>query len=240
MHPTTVVSKVFVMAVTIGTLICTPAFADHTPDPSFVTIVGSLQDELGCPVDWQPDCALTHLTLDPFDQVWRGLFTIPAGSFEYKAALKDTWDESYPASNLPLDLGTETDVKFYYSHTTHWITDNQRSAIANLPGSFQDELGCFGDWDPGCLRTWLQDPDGDGTYSFTTASILVGDWEVKVAHDESWDENYGAGGVPGGPNIPFTVVNAGLDVVFTYDSGTHLLSISGPGLPVELLTFTVE
>ena len=31
-----------------------------------------------------------------------------------------------------------------------------------------------GDWDPGCLRSWLQDPDGDGTYSFTTNAIVTG------------------------------------------------------------------
>ena len=28
--------------------------ADHTGDPSSVVIAGSLQDELGCPGDWQP------------------------------------------------------------------------------------------------------------------------------------------------------------------------------------------
>ena len=38
--------------------------ASHTPDPSAATIAGSLQDELGCPGDWQPDCAATHLGFD--------------------------------------------------------------------------------------------------------------------------------------------------------------------------------
>jgi hypothetical protein len=126
--------------------------ADHTGDPSSATIAGSLQDELGCPGDWQPDCAATHLSFDADDQVWQQTFPIPAGSYEYKVALNDSWDENYGAGavpggdNIPLSLGALTDVKFYYSHETHWITDNVNSVIATVVGSFQDELGCPGDW----------------------------------------------------------------------------------------------
>ena len=60
-------------------------------DPTSVTIAGSLQSELGCPGDWQPECATTHLTADATDDVWQGTFTVPAGSYEYKAALNDAW-----------------------------------------------------------------------------------------------------------------------------------------------------
>ena len=98
-------------------------------------------------------------------------------------------------------------MKFYYSHETHWVADNQNKVIAVAPGSFQSELGCPGDWQPDCLRSWLQDPDGDGIYTFRTSALPAGDYEVKVAIDESWDENYGAGGVPNGPNIPFHVAS---------------------------------
>ena len=59
-----------------------PARADHTPAPSSVTIAGSLQDELGCPGDWQPECAATHLAYDGDDDVWQGVFSLPAGSWE--------------------------------------------------------------------------------------------------------------------------------------------------------------
>jgi glycosidase len=213
-----------------------PTHADHTPDPSSVTIAGSLQSELGCPDDWQPDCAATHLAFDADDTVWQGTFLIPAGDWEYKAALNDSWDENYGANaeqngaNIALPLGADTDVKFYYSHETHWITDNQNSVIATAPGSFQSELGCSGDWDPGCLRSWLQDPDGDGIYSFHTTALPAGDYEVKVTINESWAENYGAGGVPGGANIPFSV---GVDeiVTFEYDPATHILTITSAPPP---------
>ena len=50
------------------------------------------------------------------------------------------------------------------------------------------------------MRPWLQDPDGDGTYTFTTSLIPPGSWEVKVAHGLSWDENYGRYGVRDGEN----------------------------------------
>ena len=67
-----------------------PVFADHTPDPATVTIAGSLQSELGCAGDWDPACALTHLAYDASDEVWQGTWTIPAGGYEYKAALNDS------------------------------------------------------------------------------------------------------------------------------------------------------
>jgi hypothetical protein len=70
-------------------LVAPAAEADHTSVPSSVTIVGSLQSELGCSADWQPDCAQTHLEDANADGVWRSVFTVPAGSWEYKAALND-------------------------------------------------------------------------------------------------------------------------------------------------------
>jgi pullulanase len=45
--------------------------------PTTVTLVGDLQTALGCPGDWQPDCAATQLTYDPTDDVWQGTFTLP-------------------------------------------------------------------------------------------------------------------------------------------------------------------
>ncbi|MEM9290155.1 MAG: pullulanase-type alpha-1,6-glucosidase [Acidobacteriota bacterium] len=202
-----------------------------TEQPGAVTVAGSLQEELGCPGDWQPDCPDTQLTYDEEDTVWQGIFDVPAGDWEYKAPINNAWDENYGlgavfnGDNIPLSLAEPTAVKFYYSHETHWITDNVNSVIAVAPGSFQSELGCSGDWQPWCLRSWLQDPDGDGTFIFRTGSLPAGDYEVKVAHNESWDENYGAGGVQGGPNIPFSVPADCSDIEFSYDLASNLLSI---------------
>lgn len=225
-----------VMTLVGGLLTTLPARADHTAAPASVTVAGDLQSELGCGGDWDPGCAGTHLTFDANDQVWQGTWSVPAGNWNYKAALNDSWDENYGAhatangANVPLPLAAPSSVKFYYDHATHWVTDAATSTIATVPGSFQSELGCAGDWDSSCLRSWLQDPDGDGRATFSTAALPAGTYEAKVAINESWDENYGAGGTPGGANIPFTVPAAGTQVTFSYDAATHALTISAtPG-----------
>jgi len=228
------------LALAIALVLLPAATASHTPAPANVTIGGSLQSELGCPGDWQPDCAAAHLTYDAADGVWQRAFSLPAGSYQYKAALNDSWDENYGrhavpgGANIPLELPAAATVKFYYDHASHWVTDNRSSVIAVAPGSFQSELGCPGDWDPGCLRSWLQDVDGDGIYSFETTALPQGSHDAKVAINESWDENYGAGGVPNGPNITFSVPTDNAKATFTYDAATHVLTIAvetAPGAP---------
>lgn len=205
----------------------------HTPMPATVIIAGSFQSELGCPGDWQPDCAVTELSHDAADDVWQREFALPAGSWEYKAALDGSWDESYPDDNIALNLAAPTPVRFYYSHATHWVTSSVNAVIATAAGSFQSELGCPGDWQPDCLRSWLQDPDGDGTYTFESA-LPAGSYEAKVAIDEGWDENYGAGGVANGANIPFAVPAGGALVSFSYDAATHVLSIEVAAAPAAV------
>lgn len=208
------------------------AFASHTPDPSSVTIAGSLQSELGCAGDWQPECGSTHLNFDANDGVWQGAFNVPAGNWEYKAPVNDNWGENYGryaqqnGPNVPLDLGAASNVKFYYDHETHWVTSNRNTVIATVPGSFQSELGCSGDWDPSCLRSWLQDPDEDGVHTFETTSIPPGSYFAKVAINESWDENYGQGGAQNGADIPFNVSFNNQKVTFSYNASTHVLDIT--------------
>src|SRR5438552_16867818 len=108
-----------------------------TPEPGSVTSAGSLQSEVGCSGDWDPGCAASHLARDAGDGIWRGSWALPAGGYEYKAALNDSWDENYglhaqrDGANIPLNLPGATSVKFYYDHRTHWVTDNYNSVIAS-------------------------------------------------------------------------------------------------------------
>ena len=82
------------------------------PEPAVdsVTVAGSLQSELGCPEDWQPDCAATHLAFDTADGLWHGTFDLPAGTYEWKVAVDDSWDLDYGAGgaagggNLTLEV----------------------------------------------------------------------------------------------------------------------------------------
>ncbi|HSL30718.1 MAG TPA: alpha-amylase family glycosyl hydrolase [Anaerolineales bacterium] len=231
-----------ILGLLTGVIAPSPAFASHTTEPATVTLVGSLQQELGCSGDWDPACAATHLAYDAADGVWQGTWSLPAGTWEYKAALNNSWDENYGANatanggNLTFTLDTPADVKFYYDHKSHWITSRANATIATVPGSFQSELGCPGDWQPDCLRSWLQDPDGDGTYTFATSEIPAGNYEAKAAINESWDLNYGEGGAENGANILFNVPAEDLLVTFTYNATTHILDIEVAEPPETVVT----
>ena len=210
--------------------------ASVEPPPSAVTAVGDWQDELGCPGDWDPTCATTGLTYDTEDDVWQATFDIPAGNWQYKVALDGLWDESYPASNAPLSLPSATDVKFYYDDKTNFVADSIGSIIVVAIGDFQDEIGCNGGWQPDCLRGWMTDPDGDGTFTFATTDIPAGNYEAKAALDETFDVTYPAN------NLPFTVPagkTTAAAVLFSYVSATNAFTISVSSLPVELTSFDV-
>lgn len=202
------------------------------PDPDAVSVPGTIQSKIGCPGDWQPECQASYLQYDGVNGIWSATFEIPAGSYEYKAALNDSWDANYGLNaeehgpNIPLELAEDTVVTFYYDHKTGWITDNVTSIIATAPGSYQSMIGCSGDWQPECMRSWLQDPDGDGVYVYTTASIPAGDYEVKAAINQSWDVNYGVDGEAGGANIPFTIPVDFALTQFSYDSATNVLTVA--------------
>jgi pullulanase-type alpha-1,6-glucosidase len=194
-----------------------------------VTVIGDFQSELGCAMDNDPTCATTQLTLEASDGVWQNSFNIPAGTWQYKVAIDGALTETYPATALTLMQGTAGAVKFYFDPTSHYVRDSV-AKIAVAPGSFQSELGCpanppsnpnsNGDWQPDCLRSWLQDPDGDGIFTFRTTALPPGRYEGKVAINESWGENYGENGAPNGGNIGFTVSEAGEEVVFSWNSTT--------------------
>lgn len=217
------------------------AFAQELPPeglpvPQIVAIAGSFQDEVGCAGEWNTDCKDTFLALDGNSLLWRGSFQIPAGNHEYKVALNGSWTDNfglggeYYGKNIPLALEEDKLVTFYYSHETHFVADDVNSIIASVPGSFQDEIGCAGDWAPDCLRSWLQDPEGDGTYVWATTWIPKGDYEAKVAVGGAWTENYGADGTLDGSNIPFTVGDAE-QVTFTWDSVSKVMTVTTAPAP---------
>jgi pullulanase-type alpha-1,6-glucosidase len=199
--------------------------------PDFVSMPGSHNSEIGCSGDWAPDCEEAQLSLDPKDEVWKGTVEVPAGEYEYKAAIDKSWDENYGERAVPggANIGLRAPggpVSFFYDHATNHITTDAQGPIVTAAGSFQDELGCPGDWAPDCMAAWLKDIDGDGTYTFSTTSIPAGSYEVKVTHGLSWAENYGAGGAKDGSNIGFDVPAHGVQVLFSYDIGSHVLTVS--------------
>ncbi|MFN2518177.1 MAG: alpha-amylase family glycosyl hydrolase, partial [Jatrophihabitantaceae bacterium] len=211
--------------------------------PAAVSVPGSLNSEMGCTGDWDPACLQAQLSLDPNDKIWKGTYTLPAGTYSYKVAINNTWDENYGAggvrngANIDLTSDGTTPITFFYDHRTHFVTSTAAGPVAVAAGSFQSEMGCAGDWDPACLRSWLQDPDGDGTATLSTTQIPPGSYETKVALNRTWEVNYGGGGVQGGANIPFTVPNlVGVITTFSFDTASHVLTVttSSPGAKPDL------
>jgi arabinogalactan oligomer / maltooligosaccharide transport system substrate-binding protein len=100
---------------------------------------------------------------------------------------------------------------------------NPLTGMVNVPGSYQAQAGCPGDWQPECPVTAMEQGD-DGIWRSGPWDLTAGDYEVKVALDGGWATNYGVDGVSDGPNYEFSLASAGT-VEFEFDPDTRLLEI---------------
>ncbi|AEG43559.1 pullulanase-type alpha-1,6-glucosidase [Isoptericola variabilis] len=210
--------------------------AEPEPEIDMVTVPGNHNSEMGCAGDWTPDCEGARLTERP-DGVWQGTFDLPAGDYEYKVAVNGSWAVNYGVGGVRDGANARYHhdggpVTFYWDPVSHDFSSTAQGPIVTMPGSYQDQVGCPGTWQPDCLATWAKDPDGDGVYTWSTDRLAAGAYEVKVAHGMSWAENYGVGGARDGANYSFSVGD-GETVTFTYDLDTHVLEIGveNPPLP---------
>ena len=209
----------------------------QTPNPTTVTIPGTIQSVLGCPADWQPACANTHLAYDAAFDLWSARFELPAGDYEYKAALNDSWSENFGANatpggaNIALALAAPTSVLFIYDHKTNLVADSANTPLVVAVGDFQSELGCPTNDDPACLGSLLLDPDGDGLASFATTKLPAGTYALRIALGETLDGAIGVGDQPDGPPISFTVAADGDEIYFGYDVNSSKITLSTQGAP---------
>nr|WP_201470909.1 pullulanase-type alpha-1,6-glucosidase [Microbacterium hydrocarbonoxydans] len=220
----------------VGNAVTLEAGEEPESPIDMVTVPGSLNSEMGCAGDWDPACEKAKLTLRA-DGVWEGTFDLPAGDYEYKAAINGSWAVNYGANGVPDGANVTlthagAPLSFYFDPRTNIVQTTADGPIVTLPGSLQDELGCAADWSPDCLGTLMADGDRDGVYEFSTADLPTGAYELKVAHGLSWAENYGADGVPGGANISFSATE-GRVTSFRYTLATHVLEVvsADPQLP---------
>ncbi len=189
--------------------------------PLLVTFPGNYPAAAGLGNDWDPSNEATKGTDDNSDGVYKFVTdAIPAGSYEFKATVGGTWDENYGVNGVPggPNVGFTTaggTVHFYYDRDSgdNFVASRPEYTIPVVAGNFASEIG-GADWSPDNLKTWMKDPDGDGVYTFT-ANVPEGNWEYKVALNESWDVAYP------GSNQLFTVPAGGATVTFSYDSATN-------------------
>jgi len=179
----------------------------------------------------QPSCEQASMTYEPTHRLWQlNVPNLPAGTYEFKAALNDSWDENYGAGgvlNGPNVVFTHTGgaVTFLYDHATNVISAavaGQQPAAVSVPGSLNSELGCAGDWMPDCPQTQLALDPADGIWKLSVPNLAAGNYEFKAAINGSWAENYGLGGAANGSNI--ALKHDGGPVTFRYDPASHLLS----------------
>jgi hypothetical protein len=207
-----------------------------------VSIPGSHGSELGCPDsttdggsdpgDWDPACEQAQLALDPDDDIWKKTVSPEPEGFAFKAAINRSWDENYGAGgvrNGP-DIGYTApggNISFYYDHRTHWATNDVLDEIVTVAGSFQSEMGCSADWDPACMRAWLQDPDGDDVYTLFTTEVPPGSYAAKATVGLTWDESYPA------QDVVFTVAE-GEATRFRFDTTSNTFTVSAePATPPD-------
>ena len=214
--------------------------------PGAVAFPGNYVSVAGLGDDWDPAASDIMASDDNGDAVWT--FTteaIPTGTYEYVVAVDGSFEESYGQGGvsleglldgykIPLTVPSGTDlVTFYYDRRDHFIATRPGSDIVVLIGDMMSALG-GDDWSPENLAGWMK-PSQAGVE--LTLNLPGGNWEYKVALNESWDENYGLGGVLDGPNIPLYVPVDGTAVRFTYDETTHLISHTilseTPGVPID-------
>jgi pullulanase-type alpha-1,6-glucosidase len=235
------------VAVTAG--LAQPAAAHHTPVPEVVTLVGSLQSELGCPGDWQPECPATRLEpVTGRPGVYRGTFTPPAGGYEYKVALGGTWDENYGAGGAPgganLTLTARgAPVTVTYDHATHVVSDDTPKILGAERAAHWLRRGLVA-WDlpdarDGHTYRLVHAPEGglavtDGAITGGTAYPLTPDpagLPADVRRDVPHLAGYEALRLPAGAQRRAPELLTGQLVVADHDATGALVATTGLQLP---------
>ena len=178
--------------------------SEHRP-PAYLPLLGSINDT----------------DLAAFFDAGQGASLMPA--VPEMGSVWGPWNEAV----VQVINGTET-PEVAFTDAADRIRDiigGRYLGMVNVPGSYQTLVGCESNWDPACLATAMTMTVESGGVYTSTHALPAGNYEVKVALDGSWDENYGLGGVRDGDNIPFDLVSPGT-VDFTYDPETHILTIS--------------
>lgn len=212
------------------------AAAQASIQPDRATIAGTMQSELGCAGDWMPGCEKTNLSFDANSNIWKGTFEVTPGNDQdkkgprYKVALNGSWDENYGknaargGADIPLVVDQPIQVTFYYDHQTHVIAEDYNTPIVVAMGDFQTQLGCAPGNDPDCLRSWLQDPEGDGNFAFITKALKAGNYSVAPYVSQKTISTTGSA-------VTFVVANDYDEIYFGYDSVKKELMVSTTGAP---------
>jgi hypothetical protein len=81
-------------------------------------LVGTIQPAIQKGSAWTPADSTALLEDDHFNNVYSFTANVPRGNYEYKIVLGKDWTESYPASNMKLNVLSDTTITFFYNNQT--------------------------------------------------------------------------------------------------------------------------
>ena len=192
--------------------------------PLVVTFPGNWVTAAGLGNDWDPGNLATQATDANTDGVWKFVANRPGRRLRVQG--RDWWElgENYGVngvpngSNVPF-TSTGGEVIFYYDRGSgdNFVASRPNYTIPVVAGDFVSEIG-GADWSPDNLKTWMKDPDGDNVYTYVAHNVPEGNWQYKVALNESWAVSYPQ------DNRQFAVPAGGANVTFSYDGVTNAVS----------------
>ncbi|HEY5687426.1 MAG TPA: carbohydrate binding domain-containing protein [Yeosuana sp.] len=218
--------------------------------PKKIVIAGTFQDELGCYSDWDPNCDYTELSLNSSTGLYTGTFQVAEGNNRYKVTVGGSWDINYgenglisgPDIFLCLPSGPE-EITFTYDPSTNLVSTSPIASgfspdclpLVVLAGSFQDELGCYGDWLADCTNTALTYNSGSGLFE-ADLNIPSGCYEYRVVLENTWINNFGQEGIHNGSNYILYIPENPEITHFTYDPFSHIVNSTPYSDPLQEVT----
>ena len=168
-----------------------------TAEGPIVTAVGSFQKGMGCATNWAPDCLRSWLQDPDRDGVYTLATTqIPAGTYEVKAALNQSWDVNYGAGGAPNgpNISFSTDggtVAFRFDSVTNILTVSTGTTVAP-----PDLTLAKAHW---LSEEWIAWPTDSLPAGVDPATL---DWRLHFAADGGLELE--SRGVTGGDSVPLT------------------------------------
>ena len=211
-------------------LVYAPVYQPPSWQARSIAFPGSFVTAAGLGGNWDPSNGNVSASDSNQDNVWTlTTDSLPAGDFAFKVAINNSWDENYGLDGVSagenINFTVETDnqpITFYYDPRDNYVTNSAREEIIVIAGDMMSEIG-GADWAPDNLVGWMKPRTQDDLHELIL-HVPQGEWAYKVAINESWAENYGADGVPGGANIQLSLTGGDAFVRFLYDGATHVVS----------------
>lgn len=203
-----------------------------------ISLIGSLQDELGCDYDGEYDCNKPALILNSETGAWEGSFTLPSGCYFYR--VKEIFVCNNVAfygengiewgNDIQLNIPKDAEITFSYDPQTHILSSTPYSVAAqgvakiSLIGTLQDELGSAYDYNYECEYPALTKNEISGQWE-GSFMLPAGCYKYSVQQtDVCGNINYYSGnGVPGMSGTQLIIPSSAL-ITFSYDPETHIIN----------------